>query len=623
MKQVRILFSLVLFLCVLYYISPVFAENPEDTTPSGIPISELEVFVDGYMENYIGITSAGAGIVIMKNGEVVLSKGYGYSDIENKIKINPNKTIFEWASVSKTITWAAVMQMVEQGKIDLNEDIRTYLPTNFLTKLKYDEPITMLHLMHHNAGFEEWNFDLGYQDPTQLNTLEKGLKIAEPTQVYRPGEVVAYSNFSTALAGYIVERVSGQAFDEYVDENIFTPLGMNTAEYNTANNSDKAKGYALVASEQFQEYRPFYMSLYPAGGINGTTEDLAKFAATLLSDENSSPLLFKNPETLRTFLSPSYTVPNGMIGNAHGFWEYKGNYRGITHAGNTDSFSSNLHVVPEENFAVVITANQAGDMNTTFGLTEALVGDKSDLVKSKELTDVDVLEGLYITARREHSSFINLYYYLMLLHVKPLSENEIEVNLAGMKSNYVQTGPNLYEMTDGHDIFLAMKELYFHVDDGVVTRISVSMNDFLPLAPDRSIPILITHAILFILCSLYFLITPFVIFIKCVRNRKKKVFTNKSTKWNALLNLSGFVILSNIISLIVRMLSNASRPYSNVTIHFIINYIFTGVIAVSITMLILSWKKEDLSKTQKVFYVISIIQALILVFMLVHWQLFH
>lgn len=123
---------------------------------------------------------------MVKDGQVVLSKGYGYADVEQQIPVSPD-TVMEWGSISKLAVWTSVMQLAEQGKLDLNEDIRKLLPEHFLTKLEYDEPITMLHLMNHNAGFEEYMFDMAYQSPEEVRSLEEGLKLAQPAQIYRPG----------------------------------------------------------------------------------------------------------------------------------------------------------------------------------------------------------------------------------------------------------------------------------------------------------------------------------------------------------------------------------------------------------------------------------------------------
>lgn len=149
-KRISIFLHIVFFsLCFPYTFSA--AEN---TTPSGIPIEELEQFVDEYAEEYIGSTVAGAAIIAIKDNQIVLSKGYGYADVENQIPMNPDTTVLEWGSITKLFVWVSAMQLAEQGELDLEEDIRTYLPEEFLTKLNYDDPITILNLMHHNAGFE-------------------------------------------------------------------------------------------------------------------------------------------------------------------------------------------------------------------------------------------------------------------------------------------------------------------------------------------------------------------------------------------------------------------------------------------------------------------------------------
>lgn len=142
-------------------------------TPSGIPLAGLEAFVDDYVKEYIGQQSVGASIVMVKNGQVVLSKGYGYADVEQQIPVSPD-TVMEWGSISKLAVWTSVMQLEEQGEIDLNVDIRSYLPENFLTKLKYDDPITMLNLMNHNAGFEEYMFDMAYQSLRKCVRWKRG-----------------------------------------------------------------------------------------------------------------------------------------------------------------------------------------------------------------------------------------------------------------------------------------------------------------------------------------------------------------------------------------------------------------------------------------------------------------
>lgn len=138
---------IMLFVMLFCNVPPVLAMQAR--TPSGIPYTELIEHVDEYAAKYIGTTTAGASVLMVKDGEIILNTSYGYADVENKVKITP-ETVFEWGSVTKLLVWTSVMQLVEQGKLDLEEDIRAYLPDGFFTKLHYDKPITMLNLMHHN-----------------------------------------------------------------------------------------------------------------------------------------------------------------------------------------------------------------------------------------------------------------------------------------------------------------------------------------------------------------------------------------------------------------------------------------------------------------------------------------
>ena len=185
-----------------------------EITPSGIFISGLEQFIDEYAAEFIGSKTAGASIAIIKDGQIIFNKAYG--DAIQDEKLAGKDDVFEWGSATKLLLWTSVMQLAEQGKLNLNNDIREYLPENFLKKLKYETPITMYNLMHHNAGWEDRIVDLFYSSPKTVPNLEGALLAWEPVQVFAPGSVVAYSNFGTALAGFIVERLSGLPFYQYV-----------------------------------------------------------------------------------------------------------------------------------------------------------------------------------------------------------------------------------------------------------------------------------------------------------------------------------------------------------------------------------------------------------------------
>lgn len=195
-----------------------------ETTPSRIALSSLEETIDSYVATNQKKTAA-VSVVAIKNGETIVNKAYGYADFEQKRQADTS-TVFEWGSTSKLLVWTSVMQHVEQGKLDLDTDIQEYLPEGFLKKLEYDAPITLRNLMHHNAGWEDRLIDLWYSSESDIVELGEALQKFEPRQIDKPGSVVAYSNYGTAMAAYIVEVQSGQLFYKYVNEHIFKPLNM-------------------------------------------------------------------------------------------------------------------------------------------------------------------------------------------------------------------------------------------------------------------------------------------------------------------------------------------------------------------------------------------------------------
>ncbi|MDM8101917.1 MULTISPECIES: serine hydrolase domain-containing protein [Oceanobacillus] len=620
-KRISIFLHIVFFsLCFPYTFSA--AEN---TTPSGIPIEELEQFVDEYAEEYIGSTVAGAAIIAIKDNQIVLSKGYGYADVENQIPMNPDTTVLEWGSITKLFVWVSAMQLAEQGELDLEEDIRTYLPEEFLTKLNYDDPITILNLMHHNAGFEEYIFDLLFESPEQLVDLEESLKLAEPEQVYKPGEVVAYSNYSTSLAAYIIEEITGQPFYDYVNEHIFDELEMNHStmhlpvEDNQEITRHKGIGYFPGENGDFMESQSFYISMYPSGGINGTAADLAKFAQALMPSEPEKTSLFQEDQTLQKLLTTSYAPEEGVPGLAHGFWEYDGEYRGLTHSGNTVAYSSNMQIVPEDNFAIVILTNQADEIDLLFGLTDELVG-RGDQTVRENLPPAAEVEGSYLSARRTFNGFMNLYAYLAPLDVKPMDDNEIELDLAGFKATYVQTSPYVYKLKSGDDVFIPSNVMYFHVNDGMSEQISTAYADYLPM--DKNTPSLLISLGLFIWCMVYFLISPFVLMVLAFFRRRRKRKKAPIAKWNWLLMLSGTLLAVNIAVLIIRMLSNPMRTYSELLPHFIGNYLFTATSIIAVVMMILVRKKAPLSKMQKTGYLLTGFSSILFIIWLIIWQMY-
>ena len=208
------------------------APSIERAGPEGPPAgaaqltrADVQAWLDGFLPYALQRGDVpGAVVTVVKDGEVLFKKGYGYADLKRKKPVDPDLTLFRPGSVSKLFTWTAVMQLVEQGKLDLDKDVNTYL--DFKIPSAFGKPITLRNAMTHTPGFEEVGRNLFSDDTTKVQPNGDWLKSWTPTRIYPPGTVPAYSNYATAMAGYIVQRVSGEPFEQYIEHHIFQPLGM-------------------------------------------------------------------------------------------------------------------------------------------------------------------------------------------------------------------------------------------------------------------------------------------------------------------------------------------------------------------------------------------------------------
>lgn len=335
-----------------------------DNVPSGIhEMTEADVaaFLDGIVPVLLEQADiAGATISIVKDGKLLFAKGYGYADVENKKPVVADKTLFRPGSVSKLFTWTAVMQLVEQGKLDLNADVNNYL--DFKIPETYGKPITLKDILTHTAGFEEQIKDL-FKYNAEAPDLGDYVKTHIPRRIYPPGKVPAYSNYGTALAGYIVERVSGQKFNEYIEQNIFKPLEMNSSSFaqplpeNLAPNM--SKGYKLASDDalSFEVIGPF-----PAGSLSSTATDMAKFMLAHLQQGKLGDAQILKPETVKQMHSPLFALDEKANAMLHGFYEQSSHgKRIIGHGGDTVAFHSNLHLIQDENLGFFISYNSGGN----------------------------------------------------------------------------------------------------------------------------------------------------------------------------------------------------------------------------------------------------------------------
>ncbi|MCL2403826.1 MAG: beta-lactamase family protein, partial [Coriobacteriia bacterium] len=204
------------------------ANETNITTPSGIPLSEIDARIADLVNQHIGTTTPGAAVAVIQNGEIVSLQNFGYAHLADEIPVN-NQSVFEYGSISKLFTYTAAMQLVEQGKLDLDTDIREYFSAEFAQQWPHTQTVTMRDLMNHAGGFGDFPFSTLELSPDNIVSLEETLLNQHPQQYFTPGTASSYSNFGTALAGYIVESIVGKPFYQIQQEMIFEPAGMTLA----------------------------------------------------------------------------------------------------------------------------------------------------------------------------------------------------------------------------------------------------------------------------------------------------------------------------------------------------------------------------------------------------------
>src|SRR5512132_648905 len=240
--------------------SPPPAEVPV-VAPQPSPAPELtqtdfETFLDALIPSQLRNRNiAGAVVSVVKDGQVLFQKGYGYADVEEKKPVLPDQTLFRPGSISKLFTATAVMQLVEQGKLDLDRDVNDYL--DFPIPKTYPEPVTLRQLLTHTGGFEETLKNLFVAHESDIKPLRTYLVNEMPARIFPPGKIPSYSNYGFTLAGYIVERVSGEKFERYIENHILKPLGMNNSTFDQPLppqlTSQMSKGY-LSASKKPRDF---------------------------------------------------------------------------------------------------------------------------------------------------------------------------------------------------------------------------------------------------------------------------------------------------------------------------------------------------------------------------------
>lgn len=511
---------------------PATAPAPPVTGPAadGEPTeADVNAWLDGLVPAALETSGiAGAAVSVVHDGEILTSRGYGNSDTGVGYEyeetaagdivttpVDPDETLFRAGSVSKVFTATAVMQLVEAGELDLDTDVDEYV--DFTLNTSFDEPVTLRHLLTHTAGFEEVIGDMVLPDGTEPD-LRADVTGSPPEQVYEPGMVPAYSDYGYSLAGYVVERVSGVPYEEYVDENVLAPLGMDSSTTRQPLPDDLTM--LLAQSYATDDGRPQGFETVagaPSGSLSTTATDMARFMLAHLDAGGEDGPSVLSRETLDLMHAPALDEDT-LGGLAEGprmtpgfFEEDRNGHRIIGHGGDTSFFHTHMQIYPEDDTGIFISVNSGGHEKTsTLRLREAVMFGFADryfpepeqedpLPAGGEVSEeperrARAMEGSYVTSQSMHSTFMNALDVFQETRVTVRPDLTLLVSPGpetGRPTAYEEIDPWVWREVGGQRLLTARAE------NGNVEALGYgSALSLLPVEPQRSAAVVLPVVVL-------------------------------------------------------------------------------------------------------------------------------
>ena len=473
---------------------------------------ELEAFFDGVMSTALDTHNIAGGVVaVVRDGALFFAKGYGFADLEQRIPVQADTTLFRIGSISKLFVWTAVMQLVEQGQLDLNADINTYLK-DFKIPATFPQPVTLRHLMTHSAGFEERWVGMAARDAASLRPLAEVLAEQLPARVRPPGELASYSNHGSALAAHVVECVSGLSWNDYVEKRLLAPLAMKRTTFRQPVPEPLAallaKGYHFADGESHA--LPFdWLQIPPAGSACATANDMAHFMIAHLQGGQFGENRILSEATARAMQSELFRHAPLLNPMAHGFIDQSANgQRVIGHGGDLAGFHSMLALLPEHRLGLFVSLNSDSEADVRSGVLRSFLnryfpaGDVPIITPEADAQKrLARFAGHYRTLRYTHTDFTRLAGALDTLAVTVTSRGELKIQNK-KNSLWVQTGPLAFREKHG------LRTLAFREGpEGRITHLFLGYTPHAAFERVARMDAFETHRSLFLACLTTFLST--------------------------------------------------------------------------------------------------------------------
>ena len=620
--------------------------KPNPTTPlspagQGLTnTQEFERFIDQFWGNFKAAHIPGMTFVLVKDGKIFFSKGYGYANIEEKTPVIPDRTLFRLGSISKVLTTTAVMQLVEGGKLNLNEDINKYLKA-FQIKNNNFKPITSDHLLTHTDGFDvAWTIGGGTRCESKMPSLEAFLRDHLPQQVRQPGEFYVYGDVGMSLAGYLVEVLSGEPFTQYVEKHILEPLDMRHSSFQqplpTNLSPNLAAGYNYKNGRYIKT--PFTCGKSsPTIGLSATATDMAHFMIAQLQGGSYGKQRILQENTVAEMNRQHFTnFPNhdGMSGSAYGFYErFQNNQRGLEHGGSMYGYSSQFFMLPEHNLGLFFAFNNDDTTNIRENLIVKFLEryypepkDKDPLPQPKLTAEsqqrLAQMDGSYRFIRYPQHSLVKLWIVWFGprpdLGLKTNSDGTVSVLPRGTK--WVEVEPWLLRYKDTNNYINFRRD-----GEGKVTNISLSNYVFITYDKLDWYETVTFQRVLFGFCVVMFLSAFWVWPIRgLIRNSSPA--SRVTGILRLLVGLIGILNVSFMIGMFLVILQIGYWEFffgmPAIVVALLYLPIFTTGMATGLPIVgWLAWQDKSWSIIGRVHYILIVLAAGVFIVLLNYWNL--
>ncbi len=448
------------------------AVGPRDTT-------ELEAFLDGQIQTLLKAKQiAGGTVAVVKDGALFLSKGYGFADLDSRRPVDPAQTLFRIGSISKTFLWTAVMQLEQEGLVDLDADVNRYL-TAAKVPDAFGQPVTLRQLMTHTPGFEDRVIGLFAEDSSAVRPLADILTEQMPARVRPPGVVSTYSNHGSGIAGLVVESVTGLGWDAYVERHILEPLGMGWTSFRQPLPAHLkphlSEGYR-VAGGRFEKRDFEFVPLAPAGSASSTADDMARYMLMHLQRGTYDGAQIIDSTTAVRMHARIFAHDDAVDGMAHGFYEMNRNgHRVIGHGGATFWFHSDMALLPDDGVGIFLSFNTESAGGVARDVVDAFLdryfpSDSTGAPARVFATpgQLDRFAGVYRSSRYPHQRLTKLMALFGAFDVVVTEDSLLELRRFAPQ-RYMPVGPLTFQAEHGQE------RLVFKEDkDGAIAYLFLS-----------------------------------------------------------------------------------------------------------------------------------------------------